>query len=89
MGYIEINYNVSPGAQHLLDCSLGQDGSYRVVTMFNLANSNPSAESTIGSFNGHLLIPFNPAPSGAKSATAIIYFNTIEFDGCTLDNVSQ
>jgi hypothetical protein len=89
MGYVQITYNVSPGAQHLLDCSLGQDGSFRVVTMFNLANSNPSAESTIGSFSGHLLIPFNPAPNGVKTAAAIIYFTNIEFDGCELKSVSQ
>jgi hypothetical protein len=90
MGYIQVTYNVSPGAQHLLDCSLGQDGSFRVITMFLLTNGNASsAESTIGSFSGHLLIPFNPAPSNVKNAQAIIYFDNIEFDGCTVETVSQ
>ncbi|MGB7743529.1 MAG: hypothetical protein WBL41_12250, partial [Terracidiphilus sp.] len=86
MGYIQITFNVNPGIQNLLDCSLGADGSFKVFTSMT---GVPNAEGTISSFNQHLMIPFSTTPSNAKTAQAIIYFDNIEFDGCTLDFVSK
>ena len=86
MGYIQITFNVNPGIQNLLDCSLGADGSFKVLTSMT---GVPNAEGTISSFNQHLMIPFSTTPSNAKTAQAIIYFDNIESDGCTLDSVSK
>jgi hypothetical protein len=86
MGYIQITFDVNPGIQNVLDCSLGSDGTYKVVTSMT---GVPNAEGTISSFNGHLVIPFSKTPSNAKNAQAIIYFGNMEFDGCTLETVSQ
>jgi hypothetical protein len=86
MGYIQINFNVNPGIQSLLDCSLGDDGTFKVGTSMT---GTPDAEGNLSSFNRHLMIPFSTAPSNAKTAQAIIYFNNIEFDGCTVETVSQ
>jgi hypothetical protein len=86
MGYIQIDFNVNPGIQNVLDCSLGADGTYKVVTSMT---GVPNAEGTISSFNQHLMIPFSTTPSNAKSAQAIIYFGNIEFDGCALETVSH
>jgi hypothetical protein len=86
MGYIQVTFNVNPGIQNLLDCSLGADGTYKVFTSMT---GTPNAEGTISSFNQHLMIPFSTTPSNAKTAQAIIYFGNIEFDGCTLESVSK
>jgi len=86
MGYIQVNFNVNPGVQNLLDCSLGSDGTFKVITSMT---GVPNAEGTISSFNQHLMIPFSTTPSNAKNAQATIYFDSIEFDGCTLETVSQ
>jgi len=86
MGYIQITFNVNPGIQNLLDCSLGDDGTFQVITSMT---GVPNAGGNLSSFNRHLMIPFSTAPSNAKSAQAIVYFNNIEFDGCTVETVSQ
>jgi hypothetical protein len=86
MGYIQIDFNVNPGIQNLLDCSLGMDGTFNVITSMT---GVPDAGGNLSSFNGHLMIPFSKTPSNAKSAQAIIYFSNIEFDGCTVETVSQ
>lgn len=86
MGYIQITFNVNPGIQNLLDCSLGDDGTFNVITSMT---GVPNAGGNLSSFNRHLMIPFSSAPSNAKSAQAIIYFNNIEFDGCTVETVTQ
>lgn len=86
MGYIQVTFNVNPGVQNLLDCSLGMDGTFRVISSIT---GSPNAEGTISSFNQHLMIPFSVTPANAKTAQATIYFDSIEFDGCTLLTVSQ
>jgi hypothetical protein len=87
-GYVQVTFTVNPGTQYMLDCSLGQDGSYSIGTTFIYANNTPPYSSgNVSSFSGHLMIPFNPTPNGAKSAQVVINFTTMEFDGCQVDTV--
>jgi hypothetical protein len=89
-GYVEVDFNVLPGKQYLLDCSLGEDGTYKVGTTFTIGNGGPNfQDGTLSSFNRHLLIPMNPAPNGAQGARVVINFTEIEFYGCQIDNVTQ
>jgi hypothetical protein len=89
-GYVEVDFNVQPGKQYLLDCSLGQDGTYKVGTTFTVGNGGPNFQGgPLSSFNRHLLIPMNPAPAGAQEARVVIDFTDMEFFGCQIDNVSH
>jgi len=86
-GYVQVNFTVSPGTQYMLDCSLGQDGTFSVGTTFLSNNTPPYSVGTVSSFNRHLMIPLNPTPKGAESAQVVINFTQIEFDGCQVDTV--
>lgn len=89
-GYIEVDFNVQPGKQYLLDCSVGEDGNYKVGTTFTINGGGPNFQGgTLSSFNRHLLIPLNPAPNGAQEARVVINFTEIEFYGCQIDTVTQ
>jgi len=81
-----MGYSSCAGIQNLLDCSLGDDGTFDVITSMT---GVPNAGGNLSSFNRHLMIPFSPTPANAKNAQAIIYFSNIEFDGCTVESVSQ
>jgi hypothetical protein len=89
-GYVQVDFNVVPGKQVLLDCSLGEDGTYKLATMFLLVNNGNTAwlDGTLSSFNNHLLIPMNPAPGNAQFGRVVIHFTEIEFYGCQVDTVS-
>jgi hypothetical protein len=89
-GYVEVDISVLPGKQFLLDCSVGEDGTYKIGTTFVDKNGNgPNfLGGTVSSFNRHLLIPLNTTPPNAASARVIIDFTEIEFYGCQVDTVS-
>jgi len=38
-GYVQVDFSVQPNKQYLLDCSLGEDGTYKVGTTFMLPNN--------------------------------------------------
>jgi hypothetical protein len=89
-GYIQIDMSVLPGKQFLLDCSIGDNGTYNVGTTFLDKNNNgPNfLGGKLTAFNQHLLIPLNTTPANAASARVIIDFTEIEFYGCQVDTVS-
>jgi hypothetical protein len=88
-GYVEIDFNAQPGKQYLLDCSVGEDGTYKVGTTFVDAHGNGPNYSggPMTSFNRHLLIPLNPAPGNAATAKVVVSFTEIEFYGCKVETV--
>jgi hypothetical protein len=89
-GYIQVDFTAQPGHQYLLDCGLGQDGTYKVGTMFFLTKGNTSwLDGTLSSFNRHLLVPLNTSPNGTQSVRVIIDFTEMEFYGCQVETVSQ
>lgn len=89
-GYVQVDFSVLPGKQFLLDCSLGEDGTYKIGTTFLDKNGNgPNfLGGQMSSYNRHLLIPLNTTPANAASARVIIDFSEIEFYGCQVDTVS-
>jgi hypothetical protein len=89
-GYVQVDFSVQPGKQYLLDCSLGQDGNYKVATTFLTPNGGSTGwlDGQLSSFNQHLLIPFNTTPGNAQGGRVVIDFTEIEFYGCQVDTVS-
>jgi hypothetical protein len=88
-GYVQIDFNVQAGTQYMLDCSVGEDGSYKVATTFIQGeNGTGWLTSTVSSYNKHILIPFPPAPK-MPTARGLISFKEIEFYGCELKTVGQ
>lgn len=90
-GYVQIDFSVLPGKQFLLDCSLGQDGTYKLATTFLTPNGGSTGwlDGQMSSFNQHLLIPLNTTPANAQGGRVVIDFTEIEFYGCQVDTVSQ
>jgi hypothetical protein len=89
-GYVQVDFSVLPGKQFLLDCSLGEDGTYKVGTTFLTPNGGSTGwlDGKMSSFNQHLLIPLNTTPANAQGGRVIIDFTEIEFYGCQVDTVS-
>jgi hypothetical protein len=89
-GYVQVDFSVQPNKQYLLDCSVGEDGTYKVGTTFMLPNNGFTGflDGQLSSFSRHLLIPFNPAPGNAQGARVVINFTEIEFYGCQVNTVS-
>jgi len=89
-GYVEVDFSVLPGKQFLLDCSLGEDGTYKVGTTFLTPNNGSTGflDGQLSSFNRHLLIPLNTTPANAQGGRVVINFTEIEFYGCQVDTVS-
>jgi hypothetical protein len=89
-GYVQVDFSVLPGKQFLLDCSLGEDGTYKVATTFLTPNNGSTGwlDGQLSSFNRHLLIPLNTTPANAQGGRVIIDFTEIEFYGCQVDTVS-
>jgi hypothetical protein len=89
-GYVEIDFTVLPGKQFMLDCSVGDNGTYKVGTTFVDANGNGPNYSggPMTAFGQHLLIPLNPAPGNAAKAKVVINFTEVTFYGCVVDTVN-
>lgn len=89
-GYVEIDFNVLPGKQFMLDCSVGDNGTYKVGTTFVDSHGNgPNyTGGPMTAFSQHLLIPLNPAPGNAATAKVVINFTEVMFYGCVVDTVN-
>jgi hypothetical protein len=89
-GYVEIDFNVLPGKQFMLDCSVGDNGTYKVGTTFVDSHGNgPNyTGGPMTAFSQHLLIPLNPAPGNAATAKVVISFTEVTFYGCVVDTVN-
>ena len=95
-GYAEIDFNVFPNNQYLVDCPIYPDGAYNVGVWLTDSNYRESQVlwGSSPSQKGHLLIPF-PTPANARYASVAIYFpsgsgdgNIFSLDGCQLSNVA-
>jgi hypothetical protein len=87
--------NIAPGKQYLLDCSLGQDGTYTISDFFaGKINGVQVYQGYFTSFNKHLLSPLpvypvTPGDNIESDIVSINYTGTFTFYGCQLMNVSQ
>jgi hypothetical protein len=91
-GEAEIDFGAIPGKQYLLDCSGDSDPSLRAQSWYTLASGDAVAVlngSSTGS-NGHMVVPFLPAPATTQGASVLFLFNGyMNLFGCQVDVIAQ